>query len=115
MPEPTPTVEQLLGLLVQRDEALVARDAVIEQLQARIVELERRLGQNSKNSSRPPSGDRMERSPSRAEQRRAGRKPGKQPGGPGSTLRRTESPDTVVEHAPAACGAAAPAWTMPRW
>ena len=89
--------------LAQRDEALAQRDVLIEALQARIVELERRLGQNSKNSSRPPSGDRMERSPSRAEQRKAGRKPGKQPGGPGSTLRRTDTPDTVVEHVPAAC------------
>ncbi len=103
MPDPVPTVEQLLAMVVQRDAALAQREVLIEQLQARIVELERRLGQNSKNSSRPPSGDQMERSPSRAAQRRAGRKPGKQPGGPGSTLRRTETPDTVLEHAPAAC------------
>lgn len=104
MPDPAPTVAQLLAMLVQRDEALAQRDVLIEGLQARIVELERRLGQNSKNSSRPPSGDRMERSPSRAEQRKAGRKPGKQAGGPGSTLRRTDTPNTVVEHVPPACG-----------
>ncbi|MGV1009486.1 MAG: IS66 family transposase [Dermatophilaceae bacterium] len=96
MPDAAPAVEQLLAMLVQRDE-------VIASLQARIVELERRLGQNSKNSSRPPSGDRMERSPSRAAQRKAGRKPGKQPGGPGSTLRRTDAPDAVVEHVPTQC------------
>lgn len=83
---------------------LAERDAVIEELQARIAELERRLGQNSKNSSRAPSGDRLERSPSRAAQRKGGRKPGKQPGGQGFALRRTESPDAVVDHAPAACG-----------
>jgi len=94
--EPVPTVEQLLGVLAERDR-------VIDELQARIVELERRLGQNSKNSSRAPSGDRLERSPSRAEQRKAGRKPGKQPGGQGFALRRTDSPDTVVDHVPAAC------------
>lgn len=91
-----PTVEQLLEMLAQRD-------VVIEGLQAQIVELERRLGQNSKNSSRPPSGDRMERSPARAEQGKTGRKPGKQPGGPGSTLRRTDTPDAVIEHAPTEC------------
>lgn len=104
MPDPLPTVEQLLGVLAARDEALAQRDVLIEDLQARVVELERRLAQNSKNSSRAPSGDRMERSPSRAEQRKAGRRPGKQTGGPGSTLRRTETPDRVVEHAPGACG-----------
>jgi len=89
-----PTVEQLLG-------ALAERDAVIEELRARVAELERRLGQNS---SRAPSGDRLERSPSRAAQREAGRKPGKQPGGQGFALRRTESADTVIEHVPAVCG-----------
>ncbi len=56
---------------------------MIEELQARIVELEHRLGQNSTNSSRAPSGDRLEHNPSRAERRKAGRKPGKQPGGQG--------------------------------
>jgi len=35
---------------------LAERDAVIEELQARIVELERRLGQNSTNSSRGAVG-----------------------------------------------------------
>ena len=94
--DPAPTVEQLLGLLA-------GRDVVIEELQARIVELEHRLGQNSTNSSRAPSGDRLERNPSRAERRKAGRKPGKQPGGQGSALRRSDSPDTVVDHVPAAC------------
>lgn len=90
MPDPAPTVEQLLGVLAERD-------AVIEELHARIVELERRLGQNSKNSSRAPSGDRLERSPSRAAQRQGGQNPGKQPGGQGYALRRTASPDAVVD------------------
>jgi len=84
--DPAPTIEQLLGKLAERD-------AVIEDLQARIVELERRLGQNSKNSSQAPSGDRRERSPPRAAQRKADRKPGKQPGRQGFGSGRSESPD----------------------
>ncbi|MFD4428126.1 DUF6444 domain-containing protein [Nocardia sp. NPDC058497] len=35
--------------------------------------MKRQLGQNSKNSSRPPSGDRLQRSSSRVECRKAGR------------------------------------------
>ena len=104
MSEPAPTVEQLLGVLAERDQVLAERDRVIAELQARIVELERRLDQNSKNSSRPPSGDRMDRSPSRTAQRKAGRKPGKQPGGQGFALRRTQTPRRVIDHVPAACG-----------
>jgi len=37
--------------------ALAEWDAVIVELRAEIVELRRRLGQNSRNSSKPPSTD----------------------------------------------------------
>jgi transposase len=52
-----PTIEQLLLLLVERDQALVGRDRVIARLAERIAELEARLGKNSRNSSKPPSSD----------------------------------------------------------
>ena len=35
---------------------------------------------------------------------RSGRKPGKQPGAPGCTLRQVEHPDVVLRHEPVACG-----------
>lgn len=56
-----PRVEQLRAAVAQRD-------AVIEALQARIADLEARLGQNPRNSSRPPSseGYAEPRSPGRA-------------------------------------------------
>jgi transposase len=95
--EPAPTDEQLLVVVAEQ-----AR--LIGELQARIVELERQLKQNSKNSSRPPSGDRLNRSLSRAQQRKAGRKPGKQPGDEGFTLRRKEIADDSRDYVPAACG-----------
>lgn len=93
-----PSVEQLLA-------AVLDRDAVIGVLLARIEDLESRVGQNSRNSSRPPSSDgyRKERSPSRAEQKAAGRRPGKQPGAPGKHLRQVEVPDEVITHVPDGC------------
>lgn len=89
---------------------MVSQAAMIESLSAEVVELrtriadlERRLGQNSKNSSLPPSSDRFcgkgKRSP-----RGSGRKPGKQPGAPGAGLEMSADPDEVVDHCPAACG-----------
>jgi transposase len=57
--------------------------ALVAKLEARIEELERRLAQNSQNSSRPPSSN----PPSvklPPKQKRSGRKPGGQPGHDGS-------------------------------
>src|SRR5712691_9674709 len=80
-------------------------------LAARVERLERLASRNSGNSSMPPSADDL---PGRTPPRRgppAGRKrkPGKQPGAPGSHLGWTENPDERVDHFPAgacACGAA---------
>jgi transposase len=77
--------------------------ALIERLQAEIVELKRRLGRNSGNSSQPPSTDGPAVSPSRAARRRSARRPGKQPGAGGSALLQTSGPDKIVDHVPDAC------------
>ncbi len=82
----------------------------ITALTARVKELEARLTLNSHNSSKPPSSDppahrtRSLRTPS-------GKKPGAQPGHPGTTLKSVGTPDHVVEHAPAACAACGAALT----
>jgi hypothetical protein len=84
----------------------VEQAARIEALTARVADLTRRLGQNSGNSSLPPSSDRFGK-PSRDRRKPSPRKPGKQPGATGSTLGLVADPDEVVEHAPAAshdCG-----------
>lgn len=83
---------------------LVAAQArQIEVLQARIVELERRLGLNSANSSKPPSSDGLGKPPPRSLRGRSGRKAGKQPGAPGAALSQVDAPDERVEHRPARC------------
>src|SRR3954449_5107042 len=77
---------------------------MIEKLTARVAELERQLGRNSRNSSQPPSADGPEVSPWPTARRRSGRKPGKQPGAGGSALFQTSDPDEIVDHVPDACG-----------
>ena len=89
-------------------ERLVGEQRVlIELLEARVAVLEKAAGQDSSNSSKPPSSDgvgpRRKRAERRAEARVAGRRPGKQPGAPGAHLRRRD-PDEVVVHAPQCCG-----------
>jgi transposase len=73
-------------------------------LQARVAELERRLGKDSSNSSRPPSSDGLGKPPAPRRQRRGGgRAAGKQPGAPGAHLAQVADPDEVVVHRPVAC------------
>ncbi len=78
--------------------------------EARIGELERRLGLNSSNSAKPPSSDGLKKPPRVSSLREPSRKKsGGQKGHPGETLRRTETPDATIDHYPqicATCGAA---------
>ena len=73
-------------------------------LMARLADLERRLGLNSSNSGKPPSSDGLKKPPRVSSLRESsGKKTGGQKGHPGETLRRTETPDTTIDHYPPAC------------
>ena len=79
--------------------------AQVDDLKAEINELKERLGQNSSNSSKPPSSDPPSYK-SKPPREPKGRKRGGQPGHHGSArkLLPAEEVDTVVELRPAACG-----------
>lgn len=86
-----------------RDQRIADLESIVAKLVARIDELEAQLGQNSRNSSKPPSSDppwtqRPSKEPS-------GRKPGGQPGHKGAKreLLPPEKVDVVVPVAPKAC------------
>lgn len=78
-----------------------------EALRDQVASLRAQLAQDSTNSSKPPSSDpvgpRKKRAERRADSRAEKRSQGKQPGTPGSNLRR-RNPDRVIEHQPACCG-----------
>lgn len=90
---------------------VVDQAATIERLEQRVAvldaetaELKRRLAQNSRNSSRPPSSDGLAKPPAKSLRRPSGRKPGGQPGHQGGHLAQVAAPDEVVDHDPAVCG-----------
>jgi transposase/uncharacterized coiled-coil protein SlyX len=101
------TVAVQAAVIVELRAANTEQAGLIATLEARVAELERRLGKDSSNSSKPPSSDGL-RKPARAERRNAeqtqGRRPGKQPGAPGAHLAQVEEPDAVAWHAPDRCG-----------
>jgi transposase len=90
---------------------LVAMQAQIDALTARVAELEARLNKDSHNSSRPPSSDGLRRGsrPPRSLRGPSDRPSGGQPGHPGQTLLMVAEPDQRVCHEPAVCaGCGAP-------
>ena len=89
-----PTREELIALIQ-------AQAAEIAALKARIAELERRLGLNSSNSSKPPSSDGLKK-PARVSSLResSGKKAGGQPGHKGETLRQVANPDKIIVSTP---------------
>ncbi|MGB3777499.1 MAG: DUF6444 domain-containing protein [Tunicatimonas sp.] len=88
---------------MSKDEIIAHQAQQIAELQAnlrvalaRIAELESMLGQNSRNSSRPPSGDGFKKQP--AFPRSSGKRRGGQPGHRGDTLQMVAQADRVVFH-----------------
>jgi transposase len=99
-------LERVLVRVAELEAALVERDRVIAVQGERIAELERRLGQDSSNSSRPPSSDApWEKKPAkeRSSRGRSGRKPGKQPGASSSSRSLVSDPDETVVIEPRCC------------
>ena len=112
VPEQSSTVTgdpSTIAALQTRIEHLVAQNALLaserQALLARVAELERRLGLNSSNSSKPPSSDGLKKPPPRTRSlRQASKKPsGGQPNHPGKTLSVVADPDHIVDHFPTSC------------
>jgi uncharacterized coiled-coil protein SlyX len=92
-PDLEATVAVQAAVIVELRAANAEQARLIATLQARVAELERRLGKESSNSSKPPSSDGL-RKPARAARgadgRAEDRRPGKQPGAPGAHLERRD-------------------------
>jgi len=95
---------RLRGLLAGRDAEVAGLRALVAELQAQVADLAARAGQNSKNSSGPPSQDGLAKPSPRSLRKKSGRKPGRPKGQPGATMRLAGHPDHVVRHVPACCG-----------
>ncbi len=73
----------------------------VELLREKIAQLEKRLGLNSQNSSKPPSSDGLHK-PQRTQSLRisTGNKSGGQLGHKGHTLNQVLNPDKIIKHLP---------------
>ncbi|MET8538213.1 IS66 family transposase [Streptomyces sp. NPDC005065] len=116
MVDPVEPGEGLVEELARLRSQLSAKDERIDSLLVQIAELTTqvqalvlRLSKDSSTSSKPPSSDDPGKRPRGGSSRtRSGRKPGKQPGEPGATLRQVDDPDErITIPAPASCAGCA--------
>ena len=91
--------EELMKL--EKEEIISVLFAIIQQQAKKIAELEARLNQNSKNSSKPPSSDGLNKPKSL--RKASGKKAGGQEGHEGSGLKLMNKPDSYVLHEPENC------------
>lgn len=95
--------EAVVALVMGLFEIIERQQIQIDQLTARVRDLEDRLAQNSRNSSQPPSSDSLVRR-TQSMRRPSGKKPGGQKGHEGKTLKAHANPNQIQRHSPQSCG-----------
>jgi transposase len=91
-------IEELAMALLERDALIVKLLEENSELKAKIAELERRLNQNSSNSSKPPSLDGFKRPKPKSLRVKSGKRKGGQKGRLGKTLEQVAKPDEINVH-----------------
>ncbi|HWJ51907.1 MAG TPA: IS66 family transposase [Propionibacteriaceae bacterium] len=102
--EGRPSYDELAALVEEQARVVAELGGRVAALEVENAELKRRLGMTSANSSKPPSSDSPFTKPApKSLRRRSGRKPGGQPGHPGSTLALVADPNERRRQEPGAC------------
>jgi transposase len=99
-----PLYQVLAALVVSLRSELAQARAELERARERIAELEARLRQTPRNSSKPPSSAGLAKLAPRSLRKKSGRRPGGQDGHKGQTLTQVARPDREVWHEPGGCG-----------
>ena len=96
---------ELAARLAEAYRLIAELTAQVGRLSARVEDLERQARRDSSTSSRPPSSDSPynKKGADRSLRERGKRRPGKQPGEPGTTMNLVDDPDERFEFPPVAC------------
>ena len=95
------TIDNLKCIILEQQRIITELRDENARLKARIADLESRLNQNSRNSSRPPSQDWFRRP--QTPRKKGERSPGGQKGHKGHSLQPVAVPDAIVVHAVSVC------------
>jgi transposase len=95
-----------MNLPAEVEELIASLHREIAELRAEVAALRRQLGQDSTNSSKPPSSDGLRKKPRifGSLRGRSGKASGGQKGHKGDTLRQVGDADHVVRHEASVCG-----------
>lgn len=97
------TIETLKQQIKEQAETIEELNKIINNLKQTIKELTEKLSKNSRNSSKPPSSDGLNKPSPKSLRKPSGKKPGGQKGHSGTTLDIMADPDEVIRHIPLAC------------
>lgn len=96
-PQPQ-TLEEAQALIAALWEVLKKQNQLIQELREKVQHLEEKTRTNSKNSSKPPSGDMDRKKPDN--HKKSSKKQGGQPGRRGVSRQPFESADVIIEQCP---------------
>ena len=103
-------IDYLTALSLNQTQVISEQTATINKLtetikkqEVEIAELKEKLNKNSKNSSKPPSSDGLNKPQPKSLRKSSDKKQGAQKGHKGSSFSITQEPDCIIPHLPAAC------------
>jgi transposase len=109
--------EQLLDIAKTNPEALVdiilSLQKQVQILTQRVTQLEQQINKNSRNSSKPPSSDGLQKPKPKSLRKRSGKKCGGQKGHKGHNLQKAEEPDCVIPLSVTSCSCRADLSNVP--
>ena len=101
--EQTATINKQTETINKQTETINKLTETIQKQEIQIAELKEKLNKNSKNSSKPPSSDGLNKPQPKSLRKSSDKKQGAQKGHKGSGFSITQKPDDIIPHIPDAC------------
>ena len=101
--EQTATINKQNATINKQTETINKLTETIQKQEIQIAELKEKLNKNSKNSSKPPSSDGLNKPQPKSLRKSSDKKQGAQKGHKGSGFSITQKPDDIIPHIPDAC------------
>lgn len=99
----TETINKQTEMLSQQSAIIAELTEALKNERAENLRLKEQLNKNSKNSSKPPSSDGLNKPALKSLRSKTGKKQGAQNGHEGSGLKITKDPDEIINHIPTIC------------
>ena len=99
----TDIISEQTATINKLNETIIKLNETIQKQELEIAELKEKLNKNSKNSSKPPSSDGLNKPQPKSLRKSSDKKQGAQKGHKGSGFSITQKPDEIIPHMPDAC------------